>query len=85
MSEEASSAAGSVNPATAEDIRSALSLVVDPELHMNIVDLGLVYEVKMENGLVTVQMTLTTPGCPTDLTSCTKWIWPVRVSRVWTM
>lgn len=64
MSEEASSAAGSANPATAEDIRSALSLVVDPELHMNIVDLGLVYEVKMENGLVTVQMTLTTPGCP---------------------
>ncbi len=47
-----------------ETLWESLSQVVDPELHMNIVDLGLVYEVKAEGGDVSVQMTLTTPGCP---------------------
>lgn len=64
MNEEKTPSASPGHAAKAEDLRSALSLVVDPELHMNIVDLGLVYEVTMENGLATVQMTLTTPGCP---------------------
>lgn len=47
-----------------DSLREALRYVVDPELHMNIVDLGLIYEVSLENGFVTVRMTLTTPGCP---------------------
>ena len=42
----------------------ALKQVVDPELMVNIVDLGLVYDVSQEDGVVTVNMTLTSPACP---------------------
>jgi metal-sulfur cluster biosynthetic enzyme len=42
----------------------ALKQVIDPELMINIVDLGLVYEVAQEEGTVNVQMTLTSPACP---------------------
>lgn len=43
----------------------ALKQVVDPELMINIVDLGLVYEVaQQDEGKVNVQMTLTSPACP---------------------
>lgn len=38
--------------------------VMDPELHINIVDLGLIYNVVIEKNEITVTMTLTTPGCP---------------------
>jgi metal-sulfur cluster biosynthetic enzyme len=38
--------------------------VYDPELHMNIVDLGLVYGAEVAGDKVTVRMTLTSPGCP---------------------
>jgi metal-sulfur cluster biosynthetic enzyme len=41
-----------------------LSQVIDPELGCNIVDLGLVYHVQTDAGLVRIRMTLTTPGCP---------------------
>lgn len=50
---------------TEEVVREALKEVYDPELHYNIVDLGLVYDVKCsEEGRVHVLMTLTTPACP---------------------
>lgn len=41
-----------------------LGQVIDPELGINIVDLGLVYEAKLEGSRAKVLMTLTTPGCP---------------------
>ncbi|MGH7066521.1 MAG: metal-sulfur cluster assembly factor [Acetobacteraceae bacterium] len=51
---------------TAEDVRTALHDVIDPELGFNIVDLGLIYEIGIEGGLVDVAMTMTTPGCPAE-------------------
>ncbi len=55
----------------AEEVWNALRQVIDPELGINIVDLGLVYSVKVQNGQVQVVMTMTTPACPlhTYLTS----------------
>jgi len=48
-----------------EKVMFALRQVPDPELHVNIVDLGLVYGFDLDkNGLLTITMTLTTPGCP---------------------
>lgn len=50
---------------TALLIYEALHNVYDPELGVNVIDLGLVYDVDVnENGHVTIEMTLTTPGCP---------------------
>jgi len=45
-------------------IWTALKSVLDPELGVNIVDLGLVYDVKIDHGHVDVRMTMTTPACP---------------------
>lgn len=41
-----------------------LELVIDPELNISIVDMGLVYKILLKNNNVVVQMTLTTIGCP---------------------
>jgi metal-sulfur cluster biosynthetic enzyme len=50
---------------TAEELREVLKQVMDPELHMGIVDLGLVYNIDIDDeGLVTIDLTLTSPGCP---------------------
>ncbi|MEX2374777.1 MAG: iron-sulfur cluster assembly protein [Dehalococcoidia bacterium] len=48
-----------------EELLEALRSVEDPELHMSVVDLGLIYGVEIdEDGQVTVDMTLTSPACP---------------------
>lgn len=49
---------------TEEQILNALRQVIDPELGINIVDLGLVYSVDIEDNRVQVAMTMTTPACP---------------------
>lgn len=48
---------------TREQVFEALQDCYDPEIPVNIVDLGLVYEVDVEDDAVAVKMTLTTPGC----------------------
>ncbi len=50
--------------ATKTDVRKALKKVIDPEIGINIVDMGLIYEVKVEQDVALVRMTLTVPGCP---------------------
>jgi metal-sulfur cluster biosynthetic enzyme len=48
-----------------EMVRKALRAVKDPELNLNIIDIGLVYDVGVtEPGSVHIKMTLTSPGCP---------------------
>ena len=48
---------------TAEEVREALKNVFDPEIPVNVVDLGLIYDVQVDEGNIMVQMTLTAPGC----------------------
>ena len=50
--------------ATAEELIETLKQVIDPELMVNIVDLGLIYSVNEEDRKVAVEMTLTSPACP---------------------
>ncbi len=74
-------------------VRDALRQVIDPELGINIVDLGLVYGVEIDDSRVRVVMTMTSPACPLgdylkDLVeSMVKWRVPgvqdVEIALVW--
>ncbi len=48
---------------TNQDVLEVLKNVYDPEIPINIVDLGLIYDVQIAEGDIYVQMTLTAPGC----------------------
>ncbi len=48
----------------ADQARLVLRRVKDPELNLNIVDLGLIYEIRADGDAITVDMSLTSPGCP---------------------
>jgi metal-sulfur cluster biosynthetic enzyme len=74
------------------EVLETLTGVLDPELGINIVDLGLVYRVDVENSHVRITMTMTTPGCPAHQTLTDEveaavkeipWITDVMVRVVW--
>ena len=66
MSDLPATEAPSPNAPTLDEdvVRAALRRVKDPELNLNIVDLGLVYGIAVEGSRVMINMSLTSPGCP---------------------
>ena len=56
--------AGAEEGPTQDDIVRALKTVYDPEIPVDIYELGLIYDVKIENRHAQITMTLTAPGCP---------------------
>ena len=53
-------------PPSTEAVTAALGGVLDPELGMSVVELGLIYGIDIADGAVEITMTLTAPGCPLD-------------------
>ncbi|MBN1668981.1 MAG: metal-sulfur cluster assembly factor [Anaerolineales bacterium] len=49
---------------TEAQIRQALQQVIDPEIGISIVDLGLIYQITIEPEQVTIRLTMTSPACP---------------------
>jgi len=82
------------DPALQERVLEALKTVRDPEIPVNLVDLGLIYELIVnKDGVVYVEMTLTTPACPVagalpgqvrDAISAVPGVQEARVKLVWT-
>ena len=78
---------------TEESIRHALEDVVDPEVGLNIVDLGLVYGVEISDQRIRVQMTMTSQACPMGdmivrdarnaIRACAPGIEDIEVELVW--
>ena len=75
-----------------ENIITAIKTITDPELPINIYDLGLIRKIEIENGTVQIDMTLTTPNCPVadlmptqvfDEVSKVEGVMSVRVALVW--
>jgi len=61
---EAASAAAPTGPISEDQVRLALRRVKDPELNLNILDLGLIYTIAVTGADITIEMSLTSPGCP---------------------
>lgn len=49
---------------TEDSVYEAIKEIIDPEIGINIVDMGLIYEVDIDDTTVDIKMTLTSPGCP---------------------
>ncbi len=49
---------------TEDQVKSVLRRVKDPDLNLNILDLGLIYSIRVDGAKVSVDMSLTSPGCP---------------------
>jgi metal-sulfur cluster biosynthetic enzyme len=65
LDEQAAPAWGaSAEPPSLEDLEEAMRDVVDPELGINVVDLGLLYDIRVDDGVATLDMTLTSAACP---------------------
>ena len=84
---------GYADPLTEDQVRLALRKVKDPELNLNIIDLGLVYGIRVDGNRVAIDMTLTSPACPagpqimTDAERAVKalpGVGEVTVNLVWT-
>ncbi len=78
---------------TEESVFEAIKEIIDPEIGINIVDMGLIYEVEIDNTTVDITMTLTSPGCPAGgqivngtqhVTQQMEGVEEVNVSVVWT-
>jgi metal-sulfur cluster biosynthetic enzyme len=55
---------GDAKSPSSDQVKMALRKVKDPELNLNIIDLGLVYDIAVDGSDVQIDMTLTSPGCP---------------------
>ncbi len=73
-------------------VKESLKTVVDPEIGINIVDLGLIYDINIQDENVSVNMTLTSPACPigpviqAQVNQTIKklpWVKEVKVNLVW--
>ena len=94
MSEiDTTNASSAAEPLNEEQVKMALRRVKDPELNLNIVDLGLVYGVRVDGTKVSVDMSLTSPGCPSgpeimtgaeEAVRSVPGVEDVQVNLVWT-
>ena len=64
MSENTEPAATDAPAVSVDQAKLALRRVKDPELNLNIIDLGLVYDIRVDGPAIDVDMSLTSPGCP---------------------
>lgn len=93
VGEEAAASASSLPGTPEEQVTEALRKVIDPELNMNIYDLGLIYKTEIRDGHVKLIYTLTSPGCPLgpvikgqiqSMLGKLSWIKEVETELVWT-
>jgi len=78
---------------TPDQVRDVLRAVIDPEVGVNIVDLGLIYGIRVSPDMIAVDLTMTSPACPmsdlllADVGSALAAAWPdgppVNTALVW--